>query len=131
MEKEYTREVQVEIGGETRRVLLCLWGLVLAEEKGYDISEVELDEEAEERKPEEGGSLGQMLDMLWIGMLPFEEDLERRELGMQVSFKDMEQISEAFDKIMSRQVTDDVREKIEEAQGQRAEGKASDGSKSS
>ena len=121
MEKEYTREVHVEIGGETRRVLLNLWGLCLAEERGFNVEELELDEEeAKERK----GDLQQMLDMLWVGMLPFNEDLTRKELGMQVGFEDMPNINAAFDKIRSRQMTDDVREKIEDASGGGAEGKA-------
>lgn len=122
MDKEYSREVRVDIGGETRRVLLCLWGLCLAEEKGFDISEIELDEEeAQERK----GNLKQMLDLLWIGMLPFNEDLEVKDLGMQVGLNDMEALESAFEKIVKRQMTEDVREKIEEAQsGGEAEGKA-------
>ena len=122
MEKEYTREVHVEIGGETRRVLLNLWGLCLAEERGFEVSELDLgEEEAQERK----GDLQQMLDMLWVGMLPFNEDLTRRELGMQVGFEDMAGLEEAFSKIVSRQLTDDVREKIEDADaGGEAEGKA-------
>jgi hypothetical protein len=122
MDKEYSREVHVEIGGETRRVLLCLWGLCLAEEKGFDISEIELDEEeAQERK----GNLKQMLDLLWIGMLPFNEELEVKDLGMQVGLNDMEALESAFEKIVKRQMTEDVREKIEEAQsGGEAEGKA-------
>ena len=123
MEKEYTREVHVEIGGETRRVLLNLWGLCLAEERGFEVGELELDEEeAQERK----GDLQQMLDMLWVGMLPFNEDLTRKELGMQVGFEDMPNINAAFDKIRSRQMTDDVREKIEDASGGGAEGKGQD-----
>lgn len=120
MEKEYTREVHVEIDGETRRVLLCLWGLCLAEEKGFDISEIELDEEeAKERK----GNLRQMLDLLWIGMLPFNEDLKLKDLGMQVGLNDMEALESAFNKIVKHQMTADVREKIEDA-GEGAEGKA-------
>lgn len=124
MEKKYTREVHVELGGETRRVLLNLWGLVLAEEKGFDVSEIELDEEeAEERK----GNVEQMLDMLWIGMLPFNEELGRKELAMQVGFEDLPALKSAFTKIISRQLTDEVREQIEEAsEGGSAEGKAPD-----
>jgi len=114
-DKRYTREVEVEVGGETRRVLLCLWGLIKAEEKGFDVSDMELDEEAEERK----GEMSEMLDMLWVGMLPFEDEwdgeLTRRRLGMEVTFGDMEQMEDAFTKIVSRQITDDVREKVEEA----------------
>lgn len=121
MKDEYTREVRVEIGGEERRVLLCLYGLMLAEQKGYDISEIELDEEAEQRK----GNVGQMLDLLWIGMLPFNEDLSKKELGMQIGFGDLEKLEEPFQEMIDKQITDDVREKIEEAQsGEGAEGKA-------
>jgi len=115
---QFDRTVEIEIAGDSYQVLLCLWGLTLAEEKGYDISGIDLDEEdAQERQ----GDLGQMLDMLWIGMLPFNEDLTRRKLGMHIGFDDLPKLEEAFNKIVSRQLTEDIREKVEEAEG--AEGK--------
>jgi len=118
---QFDRTVEIEIAGETRKVLLCLWGLTLAEEKGFDVSGIDLDEEdAQERQ----GDLGQMLDMLWIGMLPFNEDLTRRGLGMHIGFDDLPKLEDAFNKIVSRQLTEDIREKVEEAQtGGEAEGK--------
>lgn len=122
MEKEHTREVHVEIGGETRRILLCLWGLVLAEEQGFDISDLAIDqEEAEEQQ----GNAKKMLDMLWVGMLPFNEDLKRKDLGMDVGFGDLPAIEKAFTEVTSRQLTDEVEEKIEEASsGDGDEGKS-------
>jgi hypothetical protein len=106
MEKQYPREVHLEAGGETRRVLVCLWGLVLAEEKGLDLEELDT-KEAEE-------SFAQMLDFLWVGMLPFNEDLTRKEAGMMFTPSDLDACQEAFQKIKSRQITSDVQDAIQD-----------------
>jgi len=119
MEKEYTREVHIELGGETRRVLLNLWGLVLAEEKGFDVADLEVDADSAE---EVSGKATKMLDYLWVGMLPFNEDLTRKELGMEIGMGELPKIQEAFDKIRSRQLTQDVKEKIEEAASEDGDG---------
>lgn len=108
MDKRYTREVHLEVGDETRRVLVTLWGLVLAEEKGFDLTELETDEDGEE-------GFQEMLDFLWVGMLPFDEDLTRKEVGMMFTPADMNKCEAAFHKIKSRQITGDVQEAIEEA----------------
>lgn len=130
MEKEYPREVHVEIGGEVRRVYVNLWGLILAEEKGYDIGQLALDEE--EAKEQATSGLKNALDLLWIGMLPFNEDLTRKELGMQIPPSDLEKLEGPINQIMSRQFGDDVREKIQEARGEGDEvGKAQANSKPS
>jgi len=107
MEKQYTREVHLEAAGETRRVLVTLWGLVLAEEKGLDLEDLTTDDE------EDAESFSEMLDFLWIGMLPFEEDLTRKDVGMMFTPSDMEACQEAFQKIKSRQITNEVQEVIE------------------
>jgi len=119
MQKEYTREVHIEIGGETRRVLLCLWALVLAEEQGFDIAELEVDAESAEAV---SGKATTMLDYLWVGMLPFEEGLSRKDLGMQIGMGDLPKLEAAFDKIRSRQLTQDVEQKIEEAASEAGDG---------
>jgi len=112
-----TRTVRAEYAGEEHKHLLCLWGLMLAEQKGFDVSSIELDEDVEERK----GDVQQMGELLWIARLPFEEDLTLKELGMSVSFGDMEAVAEAFQKITSRQITSDVREHVEK-QGSKKKG---------
>lgn len=123
MDKEYTREVHVEFGGEKRRIMLTLWGLTLAEEKGFDVTDIEIDEESAEQR---SGNLSQMLDLLWIGMLPFDESLTKRELGMQVGFDELERVTEAFDKVVSRQLTDDVKERMEANKNGETEAAASE-----
>jgi hypothetical protein len=118
MEKRYTREVHLEVGGETRRVLVTLWGLVLAEEKGLDLSDLETDENG-------GEDFSTMLDFLWVGMLPFDEDLSRKDAGMMFTPADLDACQEAFNKIKSRQITADVQEVIDEGATETAP-KASD-----
>lgn len=105
MEKKYSREVHLEAGGETHRVLVCLWGLVLAEEKGMDLNELETEGASDD--------FGQMLDFLWVGMLPFNEDLSRKEVGMMFTPADLNACETAFEKIKSRQITADVQEAIQ------------------
>jgi hypothetical protein len=125
MSKDFSRAVEVDIGAEDDdipgKVLLCLYGLTVAESvHDFDIGEIELDEEAAERK----GDLTQMLELLWIGMLPYNEDLTQKEVGMAVSFEDMEGLQDAFEKVVTLQITSDVREHIEDADGgEGAEGK--------
>jgi len=116
MDKRYDREVHLEVGGETRRVLVCLWGLVLAEEKGLDLQELDT-EEAED-------SFSTMLDFLWVGMLPFDEELSRKEVGMMFTPADMQKAEEAFNKIRSRQITGEIKEAIDEAGGDEGNPKA-------
>lgn len=95
-----------------RKIHLNMWGLVLAEEHGFDIADLDLDEDgAKERK----GNLRQMLEMLWIGMLPYDEDISIEEIGRSIGFADMPDVSAAFEKVVSRQLTDDVREQVKEA----------------
>jgi hypothetical protein len=66
-----------------------------------------------------------MLELLWIGMLPYNEDLTQKEVGMAVSFEDMEGLQDDFEKVVELQITSDVREHIENADsGGGAEGKA-------
>ena len=126
MSTDFSRAVEVDIGGENDdipdKVLLCLYGLTVAESvHDFDIGEIELDEEAAERK----GDLTQMLELLWIGMLPYNEDLTQKEVGMAVSFEDMEGLQDDFEKVVELQITSDVREHIENADdGGGAEGKA-------
>jgi hypothetical protein len=126
MSTDFSRAVEVNIGGDNDdipdKVLLCLYGLTVAESvHGFDIGEIELDEEAAERK----GDLTQMLELLWIGMLPYNEDLTQKEVGMAVSFEDMEGLQDDFEKVVELQITSDVREHIENADsGGGAEGKA-------
>jgi len=125
MSKDFSRAVEVDIGGENDsipdKVLLCLYGLTVAESvHDFDIGEIELDEEAAERK----GDLTQMLELLWIGMLPYNEDLTQKDVGMAVSFEDMEGLQNDFEKVVELQITSDVREHIENADdGGGAEGK--------
>lgn len=107
MKDRYPREVRMEVNGEQRRILVCLWGLKLAEEKGYDISQLEVEGE--------NAGASQMLDLIWIGMLPFEEDLTRKEVGMTFSLGDMAKAESAFQKIKSRQLTSDVKEEVSKA----------------
>jgi len=126
MSTDFSRAVEVSVGGENDdipdKVLLCLYGLTVAESvHDFDIGEIELDEEAAERK----GDLTQMLELLWIGMLPYNEDLTQKEVGMAVSFEDMEGLQDDFEKVVELQITSDVREHIENADsGGGAEGKA-------
>ncbi|MCS3611005.1 hypothetical protein [Salinibacter ruber] len=126
MSTDFSRAVEVDIGGENDdipdKVLLCLYGLTVAESvHDFDIGEIELDEEAAERK----GDLTQMLELLWIGMLPYNEDLTQKEVGMAVSFEDMEGLQDDFEKVVELQITSDVRKHIENADdGGGAEGKA-------
>ena len=126
MSTDFSRAVEVDIGGENDdipdKVLLCLYGLTVAESvHDFDIGEIELDEEAAERK----GDLTQMLELLWIGMLPYNEDLTQKEVGMAVSFEDMEGLQDDFEKVVELQITSDVREHIENADsGGGGEGKA-------
>jgi len=126
MSTDFSRAVEVDIGGENDdipdKVLLCLYGLTVAESvHDFDIGEIELDEEAAERK----GDLTQMLELLWIGMLPYNEDLTQKDVGMAVSFEDMEGLQDDFEKVVELQITSDVREHIENANdGGGAEGKA-------
>jgi len=126
MSTDFSRAVEVDIGGDNDdipdKVLLCLYGLTVAESvHDFDIGEIELDEEAAERK----GDLTQMLELLWIGMLPYNEDLTQKEVGMAVSFEDMEGLQDDFEKVVELQITSDVREHIENADsGGGAEGKA-------
>jgi len=126
MSTDFSRAVEVDIGGGNDdipdKVLLCLYGLTVAESvHDFDIGEIELDEEAAERK----GDLTQMLELLWIGMLPYNEDLTQKEVGMAVSFEDMEGLQDDFEKVVELQITSDVREHIENADsGGGAEGKA-------
>ena len=126
MSTDFSRAVEVDIGGENDdipdKVLLCLYGLTVAESvHDFDIGEIELDEEAAERK----GDLTQMLELLWIGMLPYNEDLTQKDVGMAVSFEDMEGLQDDFEKVVELQITSDVREHIENADdGGGAEGKA-------
>lgn len=126
MSTDFSRAVEVDIGGENDdipdKVLLCLYGLTVAESvHDFDIGEIELDEEAAERK----GDLTQMLELLWIGMLPYNEDLTQKEVGMAVSFEDMEGLQDDFEKVVELQITSDVRDHIENADsGGGAEGKA-------
>jgi hypothetical protein len=125
MSTDFSRAVEVNIGGDNddipNKVLLCLYGLTVAESvHDFDIGEIELDEEAAERK----GDLTQMLELLWIGMLPYNEDLTQKEVGMAVSFEDMEGLQDDFEKVVELQITSDVREHIENADsGGGAEGK--------
>jgi hypothetical protein len=125
MSTDFSRAVEVSIGGDNddipNKVLLCLYGLTVAESvHDFDIGEIELDEEAAERK----GDLTQMLELLWIGMLPYNEDLTQKEVGMAVSFEDMEGLQDDFEKVVELQITSDVREHIENADsGGGAEGK--------
>jgi hypothetical protein len=107
MEKQYTREVHMEVAGETRRVLVCLWGLVLAEEKGLDLADLETQDDG-------GEDFSTMLDFLWVGMLPFDEGLERKEVGMMFTAGDLDACQDAFQKVKSRQITGDVQDAIEE-----------------
>lgn len=103
--------VYIEIDGEEKPVLLCVWGLALAESKGFDLSGVALDEEeAEEQK----GDINQMLDMLWIGRLPYDESVTRRELGMSIGLGDLPALTEKFQEIVDKQLNEDIREKAEE-----------------
>lgn len=126
MSTDFSRAVEVDLGGENDdipdKVLLCLYGLTVAESvHDFDIGEIELDEEAAERK----GDLTQMLELLWIGMLPYNEDLTQKEVGMAVSFEDMEGLQDDFEKVVELQITSDVRDHIENADsGGGAEGKA-------
>jgi len=46
-------------------------------------------------------------------MLPFNEDLSRREAGMMFTPADLNACEEAFEKIKSRQITADVQEAIQ------------------
>jgi hypothetical protein len=125
MSTDFSRAVEVSVGGENDdipdKVLLCLYGLTVAESvHDFDIGEIELDEEAADRK----GDLTQMLELLWIGMLPYNEDLTQKEVGMAVSFEDMEGLQDDFEKVVELQITSDVREHIENADdGGGAEGK--------
>ena len=102
------RTVWMDVEDETVPVLVCLWGLVLAEEKGFDLSDLDVADE-------DGQSVEakQMLDLLWIGMLPFDESLTRKEVGMKLTVGAMQQAREAFDKIKSRQITQDVKEHVD------------------
>jgi len=126
MSTDFSRAVEVSVGGDNDdipdKVLLCLYGLTVAESvHDFDIGEIELDEEAAERK----GDLTQMLELLWIGMLPYNEDLTQKDVGMAVSFEDMEGLQDDFEKVVELQITSDVREHIENADdGGGAEGKA-------
>jgi hypothetical protein len=125
MSKKHSRAVEVDIGADDDEipdnVLLCLYGLTVAESlHNFDISDIELDEEAAERK----GDLTQMLELLWVGMLPFNEDLTKKQVGMAVSFEDMAGLQESFEKVVKLQITSDVRDHIENAdEGGGAEGK--------
>ena len=110
MPDRFPREVTINTGGEERRVLVCLWGLKLAEEKSFDVSSLNVDPK---KINAEGGSTTEMIELLWIGMLPFDEDLTRRDVGMMFTFKDLAKAESTINKILSRQLTDDVKEVIE------------------
>lgn len=109
--------VTARLGGRERRILLCMWGLALAEEQGYDIAGLDLGQEAAAARK---GQMRQMLELLWIGMLPFEESLTVQALGMEITLGDMEAVAAAFEQVVTRQLSGDVRAAVEEAQGKKS-----------
>lgn len=113
-----TPEVTLSLGGEEHKFLCCLWGLKLASNKGYDLSNLDVDEQDAENPAE---NIGQMIDLLWIGRLPYNEDLTRREVGMAITPGDLDQAQDALQEIVEKQFNAEMQEAVEEAGG--SEGK--------
>ena len=111
MQKPQT--VTARIAGSERKILLCMWGLILAEKAGYDIASLDLDAGEQAKKK---GELEQMLELLWIGMLPFERTLTLEELGMSISFGDMEAVTAAFTEVLSLQMGEDLKAEVRRQQ---------------
>ena len=120
MDKPQT--VTARIAGSERKILLCMWGLILAEKAGYDIASLDIDPSAQaERK----GELEQMLEILWIGMLPFNRTLTLEQLGMSISFGDMEAVTAAFTEVLSLQMGEDLKAEVRRQKNRNAKGSPS------
>jgi hypothetical protein len=118
--KSRTPEVTLTLGDEEYKLLCCLWGLKLAASKGYDISQLDISEE-EASNP--GQNIEQMVDLLWIGRLPFDEDLTRREIGMAITPGDLEEAQDALEEVIEKQFNAEMEEAVESADSGGPEGK--------
>jgi hypothetical protein len=114
MKDKYSREVRATISGEECRILINLKGLILAGEHGFDIEDLEVEGEEDLEELPTGKRLEVLARYMWVGMLPFEEDLAFDDLLMRVTLGDLPAMTEAFQKIKSRQLTDEVKEKMKE-----------------
>ena len=117
MEKPQT--VTAVIGGKERKLLLCMWGLMLAEKAGYDVAGLDLGAEANEARK---GELTQMLELLWVAALPFERSLTLEELGMSITLGDLPAVAEAFSEVMRLQMGEDLRAEVARVRRREAAG---------
>ena len=103
-----SNEVAVEFGGTKRRIHINMFGIDLAAERGYDLfDEQESIAELDTDNLRPGGQRRIMdfnLHLLWIGLLPYEPDLEFSEIQRQVSLADIPAITEAVSRANNLQV---------------------------
>lgn len=97
MEKD-PREIEFEIRGKKYKILLSMYGLLIAQEQGFKLERLEIGE-GSEKIP-----LRQMLEFLWIGMLPYDESLTLRQVGMTFGINDLPVVSDVFTKMVQRQL---------------------------
>jgi hypothetical protein len=122
MKDRYPREVRAEIGieedGEASRILVCQRGMEIAHyEHEYDLTELQV---------EEAPGSKQFADFLWIGLLPFRPDLDRDEMKMYLTPKDLVRLrDEVWGKIQARQMPDNIEEIADEVRGDGDTGKGS------
>ena len=113
--------VEFEVDGKTYKARLCLWGFMLAMEKQEALDGVPQTKDEAEKKMEEmkeGNAASKMnpfkefVETIWTAMLPFDETLQKRDVGMMLS---MSKASEVYGKIVGRQIDEDATEKVKEA----------------
>jgi len=130
MDKKNEREVHIELGGETRRVLLCLKSLLMAQKQGYDVSSISIlnqpedgDEEGDE-DDDVGPNFEHWVDILWLGRLPFEPNLSREDVALQCTMGEMLNAREKIEEAQRIQITDSLAEAADKMGGGDDEGKS-------
>lgn len=128
MKDRYPREVRAEIGieeeGGQSRILVCQRGMEIAHyEHDYDLRDLQV---------EEAPGSKQFADFLWIGLLPFRPDLDRDEMKMYLTPRDLVRLrDEVWGKIQARQMPDDIEEIANDVQEDGDVGKGSGGASAS
>ena len=113
MEKKNEREVHIEIGGETRRVLLCLKSLLMAQKQGHDVSGISvLNQDGEDE--DDGPNFEHWVDILWLGRLPFEPDLTRDDVAVGCTMGEMLNARDKIQEAQRIQITDALAEAADE-----------------
>lgn len=129
LERNLSRKVTASYCGEEHEHLLCLWGLMLAEEQNYDVTRIDIDREGAQKsvggkgKEPNPKNVSRMVELLWISRLPFDENLPLRDLAMSVGFADMPDVKAAVDKVIDRQLDSRTKEEIEKYVDRRKEDK--------